>query len=407
MSINSRLIAAVFALSLVTHESMANAQSAFVATRVAMRVARHANVAPFNLTEHDACFGEASAAFQGDSGTNDIAFNLTLQRLDTVDWIFSAGSDNITSKSQLDAVFNNGTKSWVNIVNQINYCGGVGAFAGCGRLKVGFVVVRSAVLSNVGGVTYAHEFGHTRGVPHSSAGLQIMDPLPLTPANNKVFSVNHVITFGDPISYNCAAGTAGARRLCVLEWESVFYPPTLQTLNALTSQAPPLPSIEELAQSTFVQRLPVWAEDVYDQSDVEFLKWMLQDPQYADFEREIVTLIGLISDGSIDDIEALEDYAVSGGFELEATMIALGSIVARHRGNAEAMAVLEDFFSVGYTVEAGLGLTVSGTSEGHRLLTAQGRNSRLSAEQRAHFSDAAEGNRRVARLGFRGYYASP
>jgi len=92
---------------------------------------------------------------------------------------FSAGNGILQNRQQFDQVEGFGAET--KIVNQINWCGNVGAAAGCAyNGDISQVITRNAALGTARGVTLAHELGH--GVHQVLAAGQgaLMAQTPLT-----------------------------------------------------------------------------------------------------------------------------------------------------------------------------------------------------------------------------------
>lgn len=64
--------------------------------------------------------------------------------------------------------------------------------------------------------------------------------------------------------------------------------------------------IESLAQRHILDTMPVSVEDYYGESDLVKLRAMLESPAFEGTHRTIAALIGLISRGADEDVDALE-----------------------------------------------------------------------------------------------------
>ena len=105
----------------------------------------------------------ASDALQTDDGTDDVACCVTLQPDGTVT-TFTTGDGSIDSRAEFSAVI--ALPGYVKVVNQINWCGSFAPnIIGCAPVPGGsLAVIRFTV--NQEGILWAHEYGHTKGLPH-------------------------------------------------------------------------------------------------------------------------------------------------------------------------------------------------------------------------------------------------
>jgi hypothetical protein len=87
---------------------------------------------------------------------------------------FNDGDGSIDSGAEFNAVV--ALQGHVKVVNQINWCGRIGFnIIGCSPTPGNsLVVVRFT--ANQEGILWAHEYGHTRGLPHNPASTAIMNP---------------------------------------------------------------------------------------------------------------------------------------------------------------------------------------------------------------------------------------
>lgn len=310
------------------------AQAVF-ATETQMRVSRHESVASISLAQHATNFAQASTALQGDSGSNDIALNLTLTNR-TPMYIVTGGAAIPDTPAEYAAMQWNSTNSYMTVVNQLDWCGFIGAWGGCGHpegMLQGFLLTRALVVSDKGGIALAHEFGHTLGNSHDNTGNMIMDPDLLTVNDTKCGTVTTCDKFRKYFPTVCNTGTGHSKPVICSPTVTTFapqQPPALASVGAGIlddesdfSEVP----IEELAKNIIVDQMPHQAEFFYGQDDVAVLRAMLEEADFAPTRRTIVTLIGLISDGSSEDVFAIQDHLSTEDAEVHASMFALGYIV--------------------------------------------------------------------------------
>jgi hypothetical protein len=86
--------------------------------------------------------------------------------------VFDDGDGSIDSAAEFNAVI--ALAGFVKVVNQINWCSGIGFnIIGCAPIPgSSLVVVR---FTGAEGILWAHEYGHTRGLPHNTGGTAIMN----------------------------------------------------------------------------------------------------------------------------------------------------------------------------------------------------------------------------------------
>lgn len=146
----------------------------------------------------------------------------------------------------------------------------------------------------------------------------------------------------------------------------------------------------------------------YDEADVRVLRELLSQPEQEQFHRTIVTLIGLISDGSIEDILAIDEYSATLNADIGAAMMALGYI-AHLTGEVIATDILLERFADAdpSVADAGtLGLILAGSDDAFDALTAK-LDSERDPASRDRLIRAIEENQRIAELGLHEHYENP
>lgn len=399
-----------------------SAYAQFLAHETRMRVGRHIDVDFIPAATHDTAFANASTALQVDNGSHDHACSLTLTRLDS--WWFGGGDDKVDDQAEYEAVQNNASDAYVNIVNEVNWCLVDGAFGGCGwpqGARKPFLVTRNLATSPQAGIVYAHEFGHTVGLGHDDKGRQIMDPDVLRTNDNKVRRWADCKTFRTVFNGTCKIGNAGSDpAICTPIVVLNTGASSAATLASEGSTATPEPfegfeekdyrgvPIEKLASSHFVDRIPAEVEDYYGQQDVAKLRDMLYDPAYDKYRRTILSLIGLISNGASEDVQALTSYTMQEGGNISAAMMALGYI-ANRTGNKRALRFLLKSYKKkgGRMAEAAaLGLSLSGIGDAHEALS-RGKRAERDSKRKHRLGRIASQNRYIAKVGLREYYRNP
>lgn len=135
---------------------------------------------------------------------------------------------------------------------------------------------------------------------------------------------------------------------------------------------------------------------------------MLGDQKNALYQRTIVALIGLISDGSLEDIAVLQEYARQKDADVSAAMMALGYI-ANRTGSQAALDILGVAFkdpNERTSADAILGLILSGDSEAAAQLKEKAATE-TDRVRLARLDDAISENQRIAELGLLEHYRNP
>ncbi|HEY5864521.1 MAG TPA: hypothetical protein VI542_03065 [Candidatus Tectomicrobia bacterium] len=121
----------------------------------------------------DLILAEASDVLQtNNGGVGDVACDVTFARNGGVT-TFSATDGSIDSEADFNAVI--ALSGRVKVVNQITWCGGFGAnIIGCApRPGTSQVVVRWVTIHQEG-ILWAHEYGHTQGLPDRTTANYVM-----------------------------------------------------------------------------------------------------------------------------------------------------------------------------------------------------------------------------------------
>lgn len=114
----------------------------------------------------------ATNILRTDSGTGDVACDVTVQRTGPLRIEPSNGLFQISSSGEMDNAC--GLPGFAVVTSQINWCGGIGSsIVGCAR--PGCLVVVPFGTGPGGNQLWAHEFGHTRALGHRNGTLTIMN----------------------------------------------------------------------------------------------------------------------------------------------------------------------------------------------------------------------------------------
>ena len=143
-------------------------------TAVCLRVGRF-RTATLSDADADAILRAASSVLQTDddgSNAGDVACPVQFTRRGNVT-AFMVGDGSIDSAAEFNEVV--ALPGHVKVVNQINWCSGIGFnIIGCAPVPGNsFVVVRFT--ANQEGILWAHEYGHTRGLSHNTSVDAVMN----------------------------------------------------------------------------------------------------------------------------------------------------------------------------------------------------------------------------------------
>lgn len=120
----------------------------------------------------DSALAGATSILKSDSGANDVACDVRTRRTGRVRIEPSNGLWNISSSTEMDKAC--GLLGFGVVTNQITYCDGFGSsFVGCAR--PGCMVVVPYGSGSGRSTLWAHEFGHTRALPHRNGSGNIMN----------------------------------------------------------------------------------------------------------------------------------------------------------------------------------------------------------------------------------------
>lgn len=121
----------------------------------------------------DSALADATNLLRTDSGTGDVAADVRLRRDGRVLITPSNGLYQISSGDELDEACE--LPGFAVVTQTINFCSGTGtSIIGCARAGCMIVVPHVAAQR---GMLWAHEFGHTRGLPHRNGSTLLMNPV--------------------------------------------------------------------------------------------------------------------------------------------------------------------------------------------------------------------------------------
>lgn len=230
----------------------------------ALRVSHH-NSMSISQSRVDEIMLDATTVLQTKDSPDDVACDVRLVRDGSVGE-FSIGDGTIDTAFELNQVLSQ--PGWVKFVREINWCGGPGtSIIGCAPVPgTSLVVVRFS--ENQEGILLAHEFGHNKGLPHTSTPRAIMRD-----------------TIGPDHKELTAAECTALRQTSFT---------ATRPSNFMTQENEPgNPSVVEFVQRRYVRGLPKAQASKYT-SDSDRLKLlqMFYDDQYTEYRDNIVTVMG-------------------------------------------------------------------------------------------------------------------
>ncbi|MGY0833815.1 hypothetical protein [Azospirillum argentinense] len=271
---------------LVLESSMAVAQATH-----ALTIRRHSSLS-LSDTDADSILRGASRVLQDDDdfapGTDDVSCNVNLVRSGSVGLFATTAPAIIGTPADWDAV--NAEASFVKVVTSISFCGKAGIYAGC-AMQPGrsMVVVRGG---NFRDIVWAHEFGHTTGLPHRSGQFPLMTDRPLAGDQKRVTPAECNSFIKGPPATAVAAVDQGIRG------------------NAQAVQDnPPAPSLQDLVRAAFVDRVPYSLIARYDPAEAQALVSMLYDFSEQENWANIATALGIL--GGAETGKILIDFVGS------------------------------------------------------------------------------------------------
>jgi len=270
----------------------------------------------------DAALNGADSILRQDSGANDVACDVDLRRSGRVRIEPSNGLWNVSSSSEMNRACD--LLGFAVVTDRITYCSGIGSsIIGCARPGCMVVVpFGSGVNRNQ---LWAHEFGHTRALPHRSGSNNIMNP-----------SVNG----GTGVN----SSECGNYRNPVLSFFFGFLPAEEQAAENL--------SLQEFVSQAFIHGVPFEQAVAYGPSAVPELIKILKDPKQAANWSNAATMLAMIDEPS--GVDAVIDFIEDSDTEEDSpeawargnAMLSLGYSASKG-SNKKAMQYLEESLEPG------------------------------------------------------------
>jgi hypothetical protein len=268
------------------------------------------------------------------TGSEDVACAVAFGQSGPLWGLHGSGSDgDIEGPDELSYI--DRAAVFAKVVVNIGWCSVYGpGIGGCTNVNArnSVVVAAWAVQGSARGEFYGHEFGHAVGLSHFNVGVNFMNQT-FDPTFNRMLQFQCTGLMNTPIDFDGPGTYSGS-----------------QTLFAGTAADYSKTSIMDLARRVFTDGAPAEVEDFYGASDVAVLKQMLASPDQAPYQNTIVSLIGLLSDGSDADAHVLLDFADA---------------------NSETSAAHSAIISLGYVAERGSRIALDGLKEKTRQTKSQ------------------------------------
>lgn len=384
--------------------------SAAAQTTHSLTVSKHSTVSA-TAANVDAILVEASNVLKVDDdfapGTGDVACDVTLVRSGAVGPFSSAATPGtIAKKSDLDAVF--AEPAFVKMVTGITWCGRSGSIAGCAATPG-----RTIAVVHPGkwrGIVWAHEFGHSTGLPHRGLDRELMTNEPLAEDQ----------TFVSTSECRSIVGGPPARALS----------PGLPTPSG--GRAGGAGTVDEIIASVFVDSVPYALIARLPASDASVAARVLDQTERQQDWPNAMTVLGILGDAGhrakiIRYLGSAAPVNVDPGYDHQtrlAALLALGYQLNR-ADDAETLNLLRavasgttkaarapategragDGAEEAYATTAGWALALSGRPSALSVLT--GRTGEAALTLRAPLAnELAQTNRLVARRGLAAYYAA-
>jgi hypothetical protein len=276
-----------------------------------LQIQRYTNT---NLTnaEADQILADASTILQTNDGGADVECEVSFSRDGDVT-AFNTGDGSVDSSAEFNTML--ALSGYVAVVNQINWCGAlIPNVIGCAPVPGSSMVVVRYIPSQEG-ILWAHEYGHTKGLPHRN-----VDPNAVM--NGIINSTHRRINSEECTAFRMAdaAGTSAT--------------------------AAPL-AVQDYVRQVFIHGVPyIETQAEYGPEDVEVLLEMLNDPAEEVYWANVAVVLNIIGGDEVVEPMIAFINEDSGG-ELSyseyiaktSALMSLGYLVNR-TGNEQALSYL-------------------------------------------------------------------
>ena len=241
-----------------------------------LSVARHSTT-PLTSGDADRILRDGTRTAAVSDHAGDVACNIELRRNGGVS-VLPSGDGSIDSSAEFSALM--AMPGWVKVVNQINWCGSIGAgIIGCAPVPgSSLAVVRFT--PSLEGILWLHEFGHNKGRGHRNGTQNVMHPsigatrLGLDAA--ECTALRSLPATEDSALVMAADGGGGDGGLP-------------------DNDAPTPEDVTEFVRQHFVRGVPYeTVVRAYGPDDVPALLEMLNDPAEAEWRVNVIAVLGMI-----------------------------------------------------------------------------------------------------------------
>ena len=372
---------------------------------------------PLTNADADRIMADATTVAQTADFAGDVACKIEMRRSGNVT-AFTTGDGSIDSSAEFSAVI--GEAGWIKAVNQINWCGSIGAgIIGCAPVPgSSFAIVRYT--ASLEGILWLHEFAHNKGRSHRNGTSNVMHPsigasrLGLNTDECNALSVPSPALGEAAVILAAGSGSEGAT-------------------DAMDSGVEAPPDVRDFVRQHFFHGVPYDVARSYGADDVPALLEMLGDPAEDEWQTNVVAVLGMIgSDETVYDplvayLEAESDSLSPDLYRAKATVpLALGYL-ANQTGSGRAVdyliAAADPAYWAGKEVgqatfqaaaaerdadlatKAILGLALSGSDRAFEALAAmQERGVPGMPGAESVIVESLEANREIAEEGLSDYY---
>ncbi|HIF98799.1 MAG TPA: hypothetical protein EYQ54_17575 [Myxococcales bacterium] len=357
-----------------------------------------------------------------------------------------AGVSDINSEADFNAVI--GTPGYAKVVNSINYCGKIKPnIVGCAPTPGNsFAIVRFT--NDQEGILWAHEFGHTVGLPHRNGPTLLMNEY-ISP-NRKEVNANECYAVVSKAENNPFTNPAGAASGAAAGGAWIGDPGDRLVDGDLPHELDPNIGLIQFVRRAYPHGTPMgFARRFEGSREIPELLDMLRNPSEQHSWGNIAAVLGMIGDSRVTpellnfiQLRAGEIPRTGGPRLLTAAMMALGYLV-NQTGDLDALKFLAEASSPSFWADvpqacgpestnisgivgagqdgtgeyscpdqlatvAAIGLALSGSGEGQEILRRAYRDALARQDEKLAETliEYISVNDEIANIGLGGYYGN-